>query len=825
MATRVQLVYVNRGTSEFPGVKYETEVIEEGQYSRVSDGFFKTVIIIPIDEDIYFDIGPNPDPSNVGKQFIVARGSEREIKFSRDTRIAIKASGTEINNFSGGDAEPCPNPEPVRWTDIIEKPEFMGVGPTSEAARDAINAASRAVVDMINSGLMSPQMFDKLDRIHDAATKNETDAYLVDRANHTGTQNISTIEGLEDRLGSIEAGEAEFVEWNNVRNKPTVIGAGETALEARTAIEAASTEPASSASPGLLVPEDKIKLDSVMSRATENRPDSELLDRSNHTGTQNISTIDGLQTILDDLSSEAGAHDWDNIQNKPTIIASGADRSSARASIDAASNTVANAESDGLMSASDKVKLDTVQDSATRNRTDAYLLSRSNHTGTQEMSTVLGLEEKIEELETPAPRRNIYLLATGQSNMARIDRTNIEANYDYPSNLNYWNFEGWENEYGTAFRKLNNNEVSTAMSYARMVALDNKDADVWVVNVSFGGTPITAWSENVPIAASDTFMENTRRAVSVLEGLGHTDIRFEKILWWQGEADSDGTTEAEYVSRFDTWMENLNSLPQVDKDSIQIIVFGIAGPPRLAWPGYHTVNKYLQNLVSRYGGQASYLNVANLEDSFWVDDVHASGPGYYKLGKRAYIASKGGIAKLMSNYVHDDAIRNVPALTGNGLLFPEDRGIDYVQEEGWQFSKVMEVYAESYISEDMAVAGRTTAGTGTYGTRGGQITRAGNIVTLLFTCIWNDHTGTGPMVLHGIPFSNIFELPVTIRNVTFIDRTDPDNPVEKDYLARWDLWEKTLSIHEWIDGVLTPVNVVPNGSILINSTLLRLGSV
>jgi hypothetical protein len=280
---------------------------------------------------------------------------------------------------------------------------------------------------MINSGLMSPQMFDKLDRIHDAATKNEIDAYLVDRANHTGTQAISTIEGLEAKLESIESGEAEFVEWNNVRNKPTVIGAGETDLEARTSIGAASTEPASSTRPGLLVPEDKIKLDSVMSRATENRPDSELLDRSNHTGTQNISTIDGLQTILDDLSSEAGAHDWDNIQNKPTIIASGADRPSARASIDAASNTVANAGSDGLMSASDKVKLDTVQDSATRNRTDTYLLSRSNHTGTQEMSTVLGLEEKIEELETPAPRRNIYLLATGQSNMARIDRTNTEA--------------------------------------------------------------------------------------------------------------------------------------------------------------------------------------------------------------------------------------------------------------------------------------------------------------------------------------------------------------------------------------------------------------
>ena len=42
----------------------------------------------------------------------------------------------------------------------------------------------------------------------------------------------------------------------------------------------------------------------------------------------------------------------------------------------------------GLMSASDKVKLDGIENGATANQTDAYLLSRSNHTGSQTASTI-----------------------------------------------------------------------------------------------------------------------------------------------------------------------------------------------------------------------------------------------------------------------------------------------------------------------------------------------------------------------------------------------------------------------------------------------------
>lgn len=53
-----------------------------------------------------------------------------------------------------------------------------------------------------NSGLQSPSDKSKIDGIASGATVNETDAYLLDRANHTGTQTISTVTGLQAGLDS-----------------------------------------------------------------------------------------------------------------------------------------------------------------------------------------------------------------------------------------------------------------------------------------------------------------------------------------------------------------------------------------------------------------------------------------------------------------------------------------------------------------------------------------------------------------------------------------------------------------------------------------------
>ena len=50
---------------------------------------------------------------------------------------------------------------------------------------------------------------------------------------------------------------------------------------------------------GLMTAADKEKLTGLPANATANQPDAYLLDRTNHTGAQNIGTISGLQAALD----------------------------------------------------------------------------------------------------------------------------------------------------------------------------------------------------------------------------------------------------------------------------------------------------------------------------------------------------------------------------------------------------------------------------------------------------------------------------------------------------------------------------------------------
>lgn len=70
----------------------------------------------------------------------------------------------------------------------------------------------------------------------------------------------------------------------------------------------------------------------------------------------------------------------------PVTSSTGAD-----ATLSAASTTLA-----GVMTSADKTKLDGIATGATANQTDAFLLSRANHTGTQAISTVTGLQTALD---------------------------------------------------------------------------------------------------------------------------------------------------------------------------------------------------------------------------------------------------------------------------------------------------------------------------------------------------------------------------------------------------------------------------------------------
>lgn len=104
----------------------------------------------------------------------------------------------------------------------------------------------------------------------------------------------------------------------------------------------------------------------------------------------------GLESI-----SESGGGDItsDNIIDATTIgkeILTAEGAQSVRMMIAAAPDTAATTSEFGLMSPSDKTKLDGVQSGATANQTDSYLLNRVNHTGTQAISTVSGLQTALD---------------------------------------------------------------------------------------------------------------------------------------------------------------------------------------------------------------------------------------------------------------------------------------------------------------------------------------------------------------------------------------------------------------------------------------------
>lgn len=158
----------------------------------------------------------------------------------------------------------------------------------------------------------------KVASVATGATANSTDAALRDRSTHTGTQSISTVAGLQ-----------------------SAIDAKVTAVTGQ----------------GLITDAQVSKLNGIATGATANDTDANLKNRANHTGTQAIATVSGLQTALD-----------------------------AKVNTESGKSLITDAQSS---------KLAGIAAAATANQTDAYLLARANQTGVQGLETVNTLPAKL----------------------------------------------------------------------------------------------------------------------------------------------------------------------------------------------------------------------------------------------------------------------------------------------------------------------------------------------------------------------------------------------------------------------------------------------
>lgn len=300
----------------------------------------------------------------------------------------------------------------------------------------------------------------KLDGIATGATANATDAQLRDRTTHTGEQAIATVTGLQTALdgkvattdvrlsdarewtgvtitqAEAEAGtattrrawtaqrvrQAIIAWWNGTADKTKLDGieAGAQvnvatnlsyAAAASNGTVASSTganatlPAATTAAAGLMTAADKTKLDGLSGTGTTNLGYTAAASSgtvTSSTGTN--ATLPAATTSAAGLLTSADKSKLDGVQAGAQVnVATNLSWSATATAGTVASSTGGNAALTaattalaGLMVAADKSKLDGISAGATANSADATLLNRANHTGTQAISTVSGLQTQLD---------------------------------------------------------------------------------------------------------------------------------------------------------------------------------------------------------------------------------------------------------------------------------------------------------------------------------------------------------------------------------------------------------------------------------------------
>ena len=164
----------------------------------VESGNFRTTII--------------PFPSQIEQ--LTFKNSHGEMTYAMDTgRVAIgKNADRELNQggeIIGANALQIGG-NPVALSGAIEGQSIVLDGngefvPVTIKSSDQIDTQLQGHVSLVNPHLTTYNSLEGSKPPNDA-THNSADSYLLDRTNHSGTQAISTIEGLNDALNSMAGG-------------------------------------------------------------------------------------------------------------------------------------------------------------------------------------------------------------------------------------------------------------------------------------------------------------------------------------------------------------------------------------------------------------------------------------------------------------------------------------------------------------------------------------------------------------------------------------------------------------------------------------------
>tara|TARA_R110000851_G_scaffold10031_2_gene36699 strand:+ start:1471 stop:3198 length:1728 start_codon:yes stop_codon:yes gene_type:complete len=219
-----------------------------------------------------------------------------------------------------------------------ERSKLSGVetAATADQTGSEIKTLYEALAD---TNVFTDNEKNKLAAIASSATANSSDAALLSRLNHTGTQAISTVSGLQTALDA----EAATVTTINGRisagTNVTITGSG-TAVSPYSIASSAgggggAVDSVNTQTGDVVLDTDHIsdlgqvskyttaaeitKLSGIATGATLNSTDATLLNRTNHTGMQAISTVTALQTTLDGKATSSHTHTMSEITDAGTM--------------------------------------------------------------------------------------------------------------------------------------------------------------------------------------------------------------------------------------------------------------------------------------------------------------------------------------------------------------------------------------------------------------------------------------------------------------------------------------------------------------------------
>jgi hypothetical protein len=220
---------------------------------------------------------PTPSSSE-SNTFVDSADGRLKRKESNGSIVDIEAAATGVTTFEGRNGAVVSAPGDYNASEITNVPSG-GISATNVQAAineldgDKVNvshvgsrgASQHDVATVLEAGFMSPTDKDKLDNIQAGATANQTNSYLLARANHTGTQSAATITGL---AAVATSGDKTDVGLGNVDDTADMDKPVSTAQAAADSAAIATAEAYS-------------------------------IQRSNHTGTQTASTISDFNTSAD----------------------------------------------------------------------------------------------------------------------------------------------------------------------------------------------------------------------------------------------------------------------------------------------------------------------------------------------------------------------------------------------------------------------------------------------------------------------------------------------------------------------------------------------